>query len=93
MKRTTTEMLAKALIDKMFEIAGHDVTYEDVVNRKDAWYNEWTMTEEQNEEWKKWGIEYLRKKKRWPKKLAEIEMSMLNLYCGLQVANYTNTNN
>ena len=25
------------LINKMFEIAGHEVTYEDIEGRKDAW--------------------------------------------------------
>ena len=35
------------IINKMFEIAGHPVTYEDIKDRKDAWYQEWTMTTEQ----------------------------------------------
>ncbi len=49
------------IINKMFEIAGHPVTYEDIKDRKDAWYQEWTMTTEQNKEWQKWGKQYLMK--------------------------------
>ena len=45
----------------MFEIAGHEVTYDDVVGRKDAWYAEWTMTVAQSDEWKKWMTEYFKK--------------------------------
>ena len=48
-------------INKMFEIAGHDVTYNDIKDRKDNWYAQWTMTMEQSEEWKKWGITEIKK--------------------------------
>jgi len=78
--------IAKDLIDKMFELAGHAMTYEDVIGRQDNWFQQYTMTEEQNKEWRKWGEEYLRKKKRWNKKMAEREMAMVDLYCGLKIA-------
>ena len=52
--------VSKQIIDEMFMIAGHpDITYEDVIDRKDAWYSEWCMTMEQNEQWKKAGIKIL----------------------------------
>ena len=31
------------LINKMFEIAGHNVTYEDIKDRKDNWFWDWEM--------------------------------------------------
>ena len=71
------------MINKMFEIAGHAVTYNDIVGRKDAWYQEWTMTTEQREEWIKWGKAYLKKKFRWPKYLVDREMAMFDLMYGL----------
>ena len=43
------------------------------------------MTGDQNNEWQKWGIEYLQKKKRWTKKMAEREMAMVDLCCGLKI--------
>ena len=49
------------LINEMFRIAQHDVTYDDVKDRKDDWFSQWTMTVEQGEEWKKWGKKYLMK--------------------------------
>jgi hypothetical protein len=76
--------LIKTLIDQMFIIAGHDLRYDDVVGRKDNWYQQYTMTEAQRDEWKQWGVAYIRKKKRWSKKLAEREMAFLDLYCGLK---------
>jgi hypothetical protein len=84
MKRN--ENITIDLINQMFIIAGHpEVTYDDVVGRKDEWYLDWTMTEDQNKEWKKWGVAYIRKKKRWSIKLAEREMAFLDLYCGLKI--------
>jgi len=77
--------IPKNLIDKMFELAGHPLKYEDVVGRQDDWFTQYTMTQDQNDEWRKWGVEYLRKKKRWTKKMAEREMAMLDLYCGLKI--------
>lgn len=78
--------LLKTLIDQMFIIAGHELRYDDVVGRKDNWFQQYTMTEAQRDEWKEWGISYIRKKKRWSKKLAEREMAFLDLYCGLKTA-------
>ena len=77
--------IPKNLIDKMFELAGHPLKYEDVVGRQDDWFTQYTMTQDQNDEWRKWGVEYLRKKKRWTKKMAEREMAMVDLYCGLKI--------
>jgi hypothetical protein len=44
------------------------------------------MTEAQNEEWRKWGTEVIAKKRRFGKKLADREMRMLDLYCGLKIS-------
>ena len=79
------KQIAKDLIDKMFEIAGHDIRYEDVIGRQDDWYAQYTMTTQQCEEWMAWGEEYLRKKKRWSKEMCKREMAMINLYCGLKI--------
>jgi hypothetical protein len=83
MKKKTN--LLKEIMDKMFEISGHSLKYEDVVHREDDWFQQYTMTQDQNDEWRKWGVEYLRKKKRWTKKMAEREMAMVDLYCGLKI--------
>jgi len=76
------------LINKMFEIAGHEVTYEDVKDRKDDWYAQWTMTVQQNDEWKKWGKKYLMKELRMRSYFAEREMDMCSLMWGLKFSNW-----
>ena len=78
----------KDLINKMFEIAGHAVTYEDIIGRTDNWYTNWTMTMAQAEEWKGWGVEYLRKTLRMSKQAAEREMLWANLQWGLKYEDY-----
>ena len=72
------------LINKMFEIAGHKVTYDDIKGRQDDWYTQWTMSPEQNDEWQNWGVEYLKKKFKWNKKLAQTEMAWVSLMWGLK---------
>jgi hypothetical protein len=89
-KRLTREQKSEqALIDiinQMFIIAGHNMTYDDIKDRKDDWFSEWTMTEAQNEEWKDWGVAYIRKVFKANKTLAEKEMLWFNLQWGLKCA-------
>ena len=86
-RQEKNRLMLKELIDKMFEIAGHDLKFEDVEGRTDNWFQQYTMTEIQNEEWKEWGTKLLAKKRRYGKKLADREMRMLDLYCGLKISN------
>ena len=87
MKRADkNKLVLKELIDKMFEIAGHPLKFEDVEGRTDNWFQQYTMTEAQNEEWRDWGTEFIAKKHRFGKKLADREMRMLDLYCGLKIS-------
>jgi len=78
------QLLVKDLINEMFRIAGHDVKYDDIVDRKDDWYTNWTMTHSQGEEWKQWGIVEIKKRLRISQYLAEREMGMINLMWGLK---------
>lgn len=72
------------LINKMFEIAGHQVTYDDIKDRQDDWYTQWTMSPQQNDEWQDWGVEYLRKNLKFNKKVAQTEMAWVSLMWGLK---------
>ena len=80
------------LINQMFIIAGHQVTYDDVVG-KDKWFQEYTMTVEQAEEFKKWGKKYLIKNLRMYAKAAEREMMWFTLQYGLKYSNWEEYNN
>lgn len=88
---TRDEKRRKAMIDilnQMFVIAGHQVTYEDIKDRTDDWYTQWTMTTAQAEEWKQWSIAYLRKELKFTKKRAENEMTWFNLQWGLKYSDF-----
>lgn len=76
------------LINQMFVIAGHCVTYEDIKGRTDNWWLDWSMTMAQGDEWKEWGIDYLRKNLKLNKFLAEKEMGWVNLQWGLTYSDY-----
>lgn len=72
------------IINKMFEIAGHEVTYDDIKDRKDDWYTQWTMTIAQSDEWSEWGRQYLRKNLKMSIKMASSEMGWISLMWGLK---------
>jgi hypothetical protein len=76
------------LVNEMFKIAGHSVTYEDIKDRKDNWFNEWTMTMNQYEEWKLWGKKYLQKKLNMYAKSAEKQMDWVGLMWGLKFSDF-----
>lgn len=76
------------IINKMFEIAGHDVTFDDVKGRQDNWYQQWTMTVEQDDEWKKWGKRYLMNELRMNSIMAEKEMAWMSVQYGLKLSNF-----
>jgi hypothetical protein len=75
------------LINQMFIIAGHNVTYDNIVGVKD-WFREYTMTVEQGEEFKKWGKKYLMKNLQMRAAMAEKEMMWFNLQWGLTYSNW-----
>ena len=87
-KRPTPEIMIQTIINKMFEIAGHDVIYDDIAGRKDDWYTQWTMTEAQNDEWKKWMENYFKKDCKMYVKLAKNEAAMCSLMWGLKISDY-----
>ena len=98
MKLTREKKKEKALedlINQMFIIAGHDVKFEDVKNRQDNWFQHYTMTISQNEEWQAWGKKYLQTNLRTPAKLAEKEMQWFSLQYGLSFSDFPSfgTNN
>jgi hypothetical protein len=82
------ELFLQNIINKMFEIAGHKITYDDIKDRKDDWYSQWTMTTEQNDEWKKWGIAEIKKQFRYNTIIAEREMGMISLMWGLKFSDF-----
>jgi hypothetical protein len=84
-KRLTDEDMVKDIINTMFIIAGHDVTYDDIKDRKDKWYEEWTMTPEQEEKWMEYMVKYFRKHRSMTIRHAQTSASMFNLMYGLKV--------
>jgi hypothetical protein len=75
------------LINKMFEIAGHNVTYEDI-RGVDKWFQQYTMTFEQGEELKEWGKQYLMKELKMRALYAEKEMQWFNVMWGLKYSDF-----
>ena len=86
-KEQKQEQAVIDLINQMFIIAGHQVTYNDILG-KENWFQEYTMTVEQAEEFKKWGKKYLMKNLQMRAYAAEKEMMWFNLQWGLTYSNW-----
>ena len=71
-------------INKMFKIAGHKVTYDDIKDRKDTWSDQYTMTEKQYDKWKEWGVKELQKKLNMTEMYANRQMAMVCVMWGLK---------
>ena len=80
------------LINQMFIIAGHSVTYDDIVGVEN-WFQKYTMTVEQGDEFKKWGKKYLMKELRETAKSAEREIQWFSLLWGLTYSNWEDYHN
>lgn len=79
------EQALKDIMNKMFEIAGHPLTYDDVKDRQDNWFQQYTMTEAQHDEWLEWGRKYLMKFLRIRYATAVKEMMFASLQWGLKI--------
>jgi hypothetical protein len=91
MKRLTREQKREKavvdLINQMFVIAGHDVTYDDIVG-VDKWFQKYSMTVEQNKEFKEWGKQYLMRELKMRAAYAEQEMRWFNVQWGLKYSDW-----
>jgi hypothetical protein len=76
------------LINQMFKIAGHDVTFDDIKDREDNWFQQWTMTMAQTDDWKLWGKQYLQKELRMSAASAKREMVWFSLMYGLKFSDF-----
>jgi hypothetical protein len=80
------EQIVIDIINLMFKIAGHEICFDDVLEMEDGWYNEFTMTEEQNKEWREEGEKLIAKKLKYlTKESARKEMCWINLMWGLKI--------
>lgn len=82
------ENFIKDVINKMFEIAEHSITYDDIKDRKDDWYFQWTMTMEQEKQWKEWGTQEIRRRFKYSKHISEKEMQWASLMWGLKISDF-----
>ncbi len=75
----------KEIIMEMMSIAGHDISYEDLLKEKDGWWAKYTMTQEQRDKWVDFSVNLLRTKLRWSKRKSVDQMKWVDLMWGLKV--------
>jgi hypothetical protein len=75
----------KDAVNEMFKISNNDVSYDDVTHENE-WYIKYSMTSEQEAEWKTWFIKELVKRRLClSKKHANNEFIWFNLNYGLTI--------
>ena len=75
-KRLTTDQVITALLREMFRRVGedYDVWVDTICKEDNEWYMRKSWTEEQEAEFRKWVVAFLREQLRLPKYRAEREM-------------------
>ena len=84
-KQAKIDSFTEDAINKMFKIAGHTTRYKDIVKRKDNWFQKYTMTSENEDEFKKWFVKRIMNIHGITKHFAEREFAMFNLSYGLKL--------
>lgn len=82
------DKVLREILNKMFEIAGHNLTIDDVIGSEEPWFDQYTMTQSQQEEWETFSVELIRKKYKFPKERARKEFGWLSLCYGLKIEKY-----
>ena len=83
------ELIVEHLIDKQFEFAGHSVKFADILGKKD-WFNQYLITCDQADEFRKYAYTYIKKKLRLNKDRAESELGWFGLQYGLRLSDPEN---
>lgn len=79
----------KHLVDKQFEFAGHQITFDDVLGVQD-WFSTYKMTCEQSDAFRKYAYQYVKKALRLTKDRAESEVGWFGLQYGLSLSDPEN---
>jgi hypothetical protein len=93
MIKPTPEEVIEHLINKMFEYANLPQRYDDIKDRKDEWYKEYTMTQDQSYAFKAYAIPYLRKALKTGHYTADTEYQWFDLVYGLKISDKKKSNN
>jgi hypothetical protein len=86
MRADTQSRILKHLINKMFEYANVPQTYDDIKDRKDEWYQEYTMTQEESDAFKDYAIRYLKRELKTGYYKADTEYQWFDLMYGLKIS-------
>lgn len=76
--------MIEELLQKMFEFAGHNVYYSNLLENKAHWRTLYTMPQDAKVRWLNWGAGYLQKRLGLNSTRAQAEMQMLDAMYGLK---------
>lgn len=93
MRPPDAQKIVKHLINKMFEYAHIPQTYDDIKDRKDEWYREFTMTQEESNAFKDYAIRYLKRELKTGYYKADTEYQWFDLMWGLRISDKKSTTN
>lgn len=91
--RLNTQKIVEHLINKMFEYAHIPQTFDDIKDRKDEWYREFTMTQEESDAFKDYAVRYLKRELKTGYYKADTEYQWFDLMYGLKISDKKPTDN
>lgn len=78
-------------ISKMMELGSHNVSFNELLEFGDGWYNHYTITVSKEKEFKKWFLsEAVKRGVASTRKIAERKWNFFNLKYGLRISDIEN---
>lgn len=85
-RKEQVDKIYEQLVNKMLE--KHNIDWDFVIKNpiieETPWYDHYTWSSEEQDQFKEWAVDFLRKNYKMPKYKAEGEVSLFILYCGLK---------
>lgn len=81
---TSRQKTTGKLLDKMLELAGHSIYYDEYVKLSDKYKSDYTISQADLNVWSNWAVRFLQKELNYNLKQAEEEVSWIQHYHGLK---------
>ena len=85
MKRQTKAETLNDLVNGMFIAAGYNLSIDDVRDSSDNWFDKYTWTKDQQQDFTSWAIDYMKRKLNYSTREAARQVSWFILGYGLRV--------
>jgi hypothetical protein len=79
-------LIVHNILEKMFSLSNPSITFKQATEqRPNDWFSYFEMTQQQRDEWIKWSLDYIKRKKRYSMVKCKKEMMWIEFNYGLKL--------